>query len=334
MKKTIEMPEMLLPEVDDATRKEFLIGAAALLLLPAGCGNRDGENEGEASGETRTVEHAAGTTEVPVRPSRVATPYVVGAVNLVLLGLAPVAGPENVEEWMSSIEAFLPEAVNPVEIELAGSNDEPNLEALAAAGPEMILAYDFQEDLYEDLSQIAPTVLNEYGENGEWRPRFDRDANAVGRTAEAKAVEADYEEALGSLSGFTEMSVSFIRMDSGGTFRIDNLDSFPGSVMSDAGVAVAETPEGVGEDSGFGYVENVSGERLDVVKGDVIVVPDWTAAAGAEERDLAAFERNPLWETLPAVKAGRVIEVSGALYNGGNYAAAQALIRAVAEALR
>jgi len=325
---------MLLPEIDDVTRREFLIGTAGLLLLPAGCGSGGEDGGEEASGETRTVEHAAGTTEVPVRPTRVAAPYVVAAVNLALLGLAPVAGPENVAEWMSPVEGFLPEGVNLEDIEIAGSNDEPNLEALAAAGPRMILAYDFQENLYEEFSQIAPTVLNEYGKTGEWRARFDRDANVVGRTGEAKAVEADYEEALDSLRGFTEMSVSFIRVDPGGTFRIDGLDSFPGSVMSDAGVAVAEAPEGVGEDSGSGYVENVSGERLDVVTGDVIVVPDWTAAAGAEERDLAAFERNPLWKTLPAVRAGRVIEVSGAVYNGGNYAAARELIESIAGALR
>jgi hypothetical protein len=34
-KKTIEAPGMLLPEIDDVTRREFLIGSAGLLLLPA-----------------------------------------------------------------------------------------------------------------------------------------------------------------------------------------------------------------------------------------------------------------------------------------------------------
>lgn len=113
-------------------------------------------------------------------------------------------------------------------------------------------------------------------------------------------------------------------------FRIDGTGSFPASVMSDAGVSVTEAPEGVGEDSGSGFVEGISEERLDVVTGDVIVVPDWTVAEDAEEPDLAAFERNPLWERLPAVRAGRVIEVSGVVYNGGNYAAARKLIESIA----
>ncbi len=129
------------------------------------------------------------------------------------------------------------------------------------------------------------------------------------------------------------MSVSFIRMSSGGTFTIDGPGSFPGSVMSDAGVSVAEAPEGVGEDGGFGYVENISGERLTEVAGDVIVVPDNTGLGYSDEPDLAAFERNPLWERLPAVQAGRVVSLPGSVYNGGNYAAARRLIEAIADTI-
>jgi ABC-type Fe3+-hydroxamate transport system substrate-binding protein len=70
MKKTIETPGMLLPEVDDATRREFLIGAAGLLLLPAACGGQQDGGD-SPSGETRTVEHQLGTTEVPVNPQRI-----------------------------------------------------------------------------------------------------------------------------------------------------------------------------------------------------------------------------------------------------------------------
>jgi len=312
------------------TRREFLIGAGSLLVLaPYGCGGEAGQGGETAVGETRTVEHAMGETEVPATPTRVAAVYVVTAVNLALLGLTPVAAPENIPEWMSPISEILPDEVNPDDIELVGSNEEPNLEALATTDPQMILGYEFLEDFYEDLSAIAPTVFNEYGNTGDWRPRFDRDAAAVGRNERARKVEEDYEAALDSLGGFTEMTVSFVRIDPDGTFRMDGPGSFPGSVMKDAGVAITEVPEGVGEDSGGGYVENISAERLDVVTGDVIVVPDWTAAAGAEERDLAAFRRNPLWETLPAVQAGRVIEISGAVYNGGNYAAARKLIESI-----
>lgn len=47
------------------TRREFLIGCAGLLLLLlTGCGSNGGDGS-DASGQTRTVEHSAGTTKVP-----------------------------------------------------------------------------------------------------------------------------------------------------------------------------------------------------------------------------------------------------------------------------
>lgn len=66
MTKTIERVRTFppLPEIDDATRREFLLGAAGLLLLaPYGCGSSvgsGGEGGSGPSGETRVVEHAAG----------------------------------------------------------------------------------------------------------------------------------------------------------------------------------------------------------------------------------------------------------------------------------
>lgn len=46
------------------------------------------------------------------------------------------------------------------------------------------------------------------------------------------------------------------------------------------------------------------------------------------------LERNPQWGTLPAVQAGRVIQVPGPVYNGGTYQAASALLTAIGVALR
>ncbi len=195
MKKSIEMPGILLPEIDDATRREFLIGAAGILLLaPYGCGN--GGDETESSGETRTVRHVSGTTEVPVRPTRVASFLSEAATNLLLLGVTPLTGPDNVVEFVAPFRNLLPDSVDLDAIELVGAVDEPNLELIAAADPQMILAYSWVEAMYEDLSPIAPTVMVEWASDGEWRAIFERTATVVGRAEEAAEIEAEYEESL------------------------------------------------------------------------------------------------------------------------------------------
>lgn len=63
MTKTIEPAGLPpLPEVDDATRREFLIGADGFLLLPSGTPGGEQQGEGGGPGATRTVrDHWYGT---------------------------------------------------------------------------------------------------------------------------------------------------------------------------------------------------------------------------------------------------------------------------------
>ncbi|MGI8649384.1 MAG: hypothetical protein ACR2KW_03255 [Rubrobacter sp.] len=71
MSKTTEAPEFTISGIENITRRDFLIGGAAV-MLPGGCGNSGGSN---SSVETRTFETPAGPVEVPVNPQRVVPGY-------------------------------------------------------------------------------------------------------------------------------------------------------------------------------------------------------------------------------------------------------------------
>lgn len=338
MTKSIERSEItlpLLPEIDDVTRREFLVGAAGLLLLaPYGCGGNEGGGE-DASGQTRTIEHWAGTTEVPAKPQRVVTLDNTIAAGLVYLGLTPAGAANEIDVQLGEVRELLPEDLDVGDIEEVGSSTEANLEAIAAIDPDMIIASDFEEEIYDQLSGIAPTVLVEWGSNGDWRRRFREAAAAVGRSERAEEVEVDYEQTISELPGVVrDTTVAFIRPDNG-PFRIDSTaEAFPGSVAEDAGIPILEPPEGVGEVAeGSGFV-TVSGELLDVVaEAGLIVVPDFSALPGEESDSVSRFERNPLWERLPAVQEGKVLQVPGLVYNGGNHYAAELLLREIESTL-
>ncbi len=77
------------------TRREFLIGCAGLLLL-TGCGSNGGDGS-DASGQTRTVEHSAGTTKVPAEPGRIVALGGIYAANLISLSLTPAAAGDDVD---------------------------------------------------------------------------------------------------------------------------------------------------------------------------------------------------------------------------------------------
>lgn len=314
------------------TRREFLIGCAGLLLL-TGCGSNGGDGS-DASGQTRTVEHSAGTTKVPAEPGRIVALGGIYAANLISLSLTPAAAGDDVDVELGMVEELLPEDLDLSEIERIGDSYEPNLESVAAVEPDLILGDEFHEEVYDQLSGIAPTVLVEYISNGGWRERFLDVAQVVGRTGRAREVEAEYERVISGLPDYLRRNtVAFIRPDDG-QFRIDSTpEAFPGSVAEDAGIPILDAPDGVGEfDEGSGFV-TLSGERLDLVEAaDLIVVPDFRPL-GEDDSSLAQFERNPLWETLPAVQQGQVLQVPGLVYNGGHHYAAELLLREIEQTL-
>lgn len=125
-----------------------------------------------------------------------------------------------------------------------------------------------------------------------------------------------------------DASVSFVRTSDAGSFRIDGTGAFPGSVAEEAGIRVDDGPPDAPREPESGFVE-LSGERMSAIDGDLIV----TAAYAGEPDQAAELARNPLWETLPAVRAGRVITVQGEIYNGGTYVAAQLLLERLREEL-
>lgn len=342
MTKTIEQSRTfsLFPEIDDATRREFLIGAAGLLLLPAGCGNGGGDEQ-SASGETRTVEHPGGTTEVPIQPNRVVVSEVLVG-HLASVGLLPVAANQTVveNEWLRPYSELLAPELDLSTVQSIGAGGEPNLEEIAFIGPELILAEtNLEESLWDRLAQIAPTIivfrgdLEKYGEiessNGAWKQAFDQTVRAIGRQDEAARARQRYRQVVEEVRSEVPSSatVSFVRGSGPGQFRIDGAEEFGGTVAEEAGIALPELPSG-GEEEG-GHVQFSNEVLADAVTGDVIV----TTTQQDGPSSIAEIEQSPLWERLPAVQAGRIVRLPISIYNGGTYVAAQLLLREIEQAL-
>lgn len=141
------------------------------MLVLAACGNTENKEEAastekeegtSAEKETaeesvRVIEHVLGTTEIKGKPQKIITLYQGATDTLTQFGVKPVGA---VESWAEPpIYEYIKAEVGDVKI--VGQETQPNLEEIAALQPDLIIATQVRhEEIYEQLSQIAPTIVN------------------------------------------------------------------------------------------------------------------------------------------------------------------------------
>ena len=319
MTKTIEQPEFVrelpsLPEIDDVTRREFLIGVGSLLVLaPYGCGGGSGDGEEGDLGGTRTVEHGLGETEVPVSPQRIVS-LDVGEITDCLIALSrdPIGSvtydPLADSYGGSENGAYPPALAGEAEGIKSVGIYEPNLEKIATLEPDLILGFDYSGvgEIYEQLSEIAPTVVVRYVRD--WTVYFREVANAVGAGEEARRVIADYKDRTAALQkeiGDTRVSIVRPRED---MIWLYGPPSIAGEVLADLGLEVQPVPEGRGiTDDVKGAIGELSLEYVPEVTGEHIFVITYNL----EDTSFEKLISRPLWQKHPAVQKENVHPVQG-----------------------
>ncbi len=274
MTKNIEVPGFVIPGIEDITRRDFLVGGAAVLLL-AGCGSPDGN---EPSGEARTVEDAHGRVEIPARPQRVEA---VAALDGHL-----VAGPATgaMGPWLKDGAEGAEQAAN-----LSG---EINLEALAKARPDLIVVNEWMVGEARDtLSEIAPlyvvpdSIFN--GERDYWRKLFRMVAEALGmdKAAEEDLSQVDrrIEEIKKRFPHVSETVCSIVKPYEAG-FRFYHRGTFCGDVVNDVGLKMR--PVGSKE----AYVER-SLEEISEIDADLVFL--WTWGYNEQEEEASSNASTP-----------------------------------------
>jgi iron complex transport system substrate-binding protein len=280
-----------------------------LALVAAGCGgdepaaDRSGDRGGDPSRE-RTVRHPLGTTRVPldaerlviVDPERVTLGYVLS------LGRVPVAAMSDEPPGQEPF-AGLGEEAERVE-RLPGP--EPDLEAVARARPDLIL-FDPNTagDVYDELSRIAPTVALEYSYRA-----FDdlrQVARALGdpRAAEEalRRVDEEIDRAREEVGGCPTISMTGVRDD--GTLRLYEPGVYFHSIAAERlGCEVVPKFEEMGVEASFG-IADLSAEETPAFDGEhLFLLQD--LASRDERETLEELRARPLFQRLPAVRAGRV----------------------------
>jgi len=177
----------------------YVLMLALLTIILAACSSDEEKTQDtETKEEAVTIQGSNGEVTLDQPAKKVVVLEWTYAENLLALGIQPV-GMADIDSYGDyvNIEPQLEDTVVDV-----GGRQEPNLEAIAALEPDLIIGVDFRHTaMLKDLESIAPTVIfNPYPTDEsidlyeEMETTFNEMAIAVGKEAEAEEVLADLED--------------------------------------------------------------------------------------------------------------------------------------------
>ena len=306
------------PWVFNRQRRFFLLMASSAMVGSA-CAST-AQTQKQSSGETLTIatkriQHALGTADVPVNPTRIVVVGYFTVEAMMALGVQPIAAPAVIIDnllHLPTVEGAIADI---------GVPRNPSFEKIAALNPDLILTSKLfpQEDTYPLLSQIAPTVVLDADGHSEWQELTRLCAETLGKETEAEQLKANYEAKLQTFKSQLDALPLQVSVASFYPEQITTYgkESFIGTVLDAAGLS---RPPNQRE----GRNAQISIELLNEIDGDVLFVikpQSQTELAGDVRAALEKIKENPLWNKLKAVENNQVYEVDTYWFGVGYIAA-------------
>jgi len=274
--------------------------------------------DGPAPGPIR---HAAGQTAVRPDPMRIVVLAGDELDGLCALGLQSRIVAAALPDGSDTQPWYLGTVVH--DVPGAGTRSAPDLGAIAAAEPDLILgSQSLTPDAYAALTAIAPTVFSA-APGMLWRENLRMVGAATGRLRAADALVdgfAEQAKKTGEANDATHFQASVVQLTDS-ALRVFGADTFPGSVLTAVGVDRPAAQRFT--DKPFLEIPVGSGE----LKADLEHSPDLSAADGdivymsfaspaAKDRAPALLE-SAAWRKLSANRDNRVFVVNDEVWQTG-----------------
>ena len=285
-------------------RRATLLLLGILTAAAAGC-QESGFDESRETARPLKVQHAGDPpreSKVPGQAERPAALTEDALGDAIALGLRPVLAavpggraPNYVANRLQGVRL------------IEGSSPSVDLEALLAAGPDVILGSEERHDgIYRSLVKVAPTVLTP-GTSGDWKRGVRLHGEALGRVNDAEALLVDWDrrvaavrDALGTAAATPSVSVVLVEPEG---LRAAGKNSFAGTVLADVRLGRPTEQEESTEPS-FA----VDAGELGSLEADVILLSVAPGAAAKARR----VQSQTAWRSL----GGRVERADPAIWWG------------------
>ncbi|OIV46007.1 iron ABC transporter substrate-binding protein [Sodalis sp. TME1] len=194
----------------------FALTLLSAILALTGCDNAPADDTHVA---TLTIDHAQGSTTVPLNPKKVIILNPMVLDNADALGIPVAGGPQT----SSHLPPFLAKYTGHDYLN-AGTLFEPDYEALSNAKPDLIIAGWRAHDAYDKLSEIAPTIaLDTVPEHfmASMTQRVEQLASIFGKQQQSKTLLDNFQARVKQIKTQTAQAGSaMVVMISGGKMSV------------------------------------------------------------------------------------------------------------------
>lgn len=294
-----------IPTIEDISRRTFITGAMASAFLIA-CGDSEDEDAAPEA-TTRVVDTELGPVEVPVKPQRVVVFDRRGTLGYLLdLGIKPIAAMSAPAIYGGS--TFHPllgdDAANIATI----SATEPDIEQLVSLQPDLIVGFSTDVGrVKENLQAIAPTISVPIDFNNP-EDELLLLGRVFGMEEKAQKLVAEFDaevESIGKKLKTSPGSVSIV-LPQANDVRLYSGTNLAGQIVTKLGGSVVPDLAPLKPDA-TGNLAVISYEQVSVITGDTIIFlsnlgSDWVTYK-------TKLTSMPVFQSLPAVKANRIIEI-------------------------
>jgi MFS transporter, DHA1 family, staphyloferrin A biosynthesis exporter len=291
-------------------------------LVLSGCQNTVSENA-TASGPTVSVEHAWGTTDVPLKPKNIVVLDLPFLDAMTALG-QPVAGFAGTSD--KNIPAYLvgqlPVGSAPT---FVGERKQPNLEVILSLKPDLIVANpDRHKMIRQQLESLAPTIALTDDSLDQVREVTRTFAAITERKAELEQVEGDLQESLAKAKDQQDGTPGVLVV---GAFEDEfstwTAESFIGSLFAEIGANyLFKGPPSASESQT--EVAKITVESLAQLNPDLLFVYG----------DASRWDANPIFRKLSAYQESKILPIDRDLWSRARGPlAAQKILQAYVEFL-
>jgi iron complex transport system substrate-binding protein len=252
----------------------------------------------------RVVQNQFGVICIPQKPKRIIALDSTGITDpLLALGFRPIGMAVHHLEEKEDLAGLTSDEVE--EITRVGDVYSPSLERILKLKPDLILGTYYNEQIYKQLSAIAPTVLVKEQDSNPIKKNLQYLAQVLNKEAEAERLLSNYQARIAKLQEKLnrqpqEIEVTVLEHHNGSFFLPGTADA-PHEVFSDIGLIynIPHTDD-----------RQISIEVLDRYDADILFIMDYVGKP-------KSLLKNPLIASLNAVKNNRVYFVETSLWHTG-----------------